>query len=142
MSSIVQGQTTSFKYNLYKGGIFNLSTDSIYMALYTGNADLNSTTTSYSSANEIVGSGYTAGGQIMTGISINFDVNSGVAYINWNNVVWSPAAFTTRCALIYDQTASNGSIAVIDFGADKTCSNSFTVTMPANAYNTALIRSS
>jgi len=139
--SIVQGQTTSFKYQLYQGGVFNLSTDSIYMALYTGNANMNQTVTAYTSTNEVVGTGYTAGGQLMTGISINFDANSGVAYINWNNVVWSPAAFTARCALIYDQTASNASIAVIDFGSDKTCSNTFTVTMPANAYNTALIRS-
>jgi len=77
----------------------------------------------------------------MTGISISFDATSGVAYMSWNNVVWNPASFTARCALIYDQTAANGSIAVIDFGADKSCSNTFTVTMPANAYNTALIRS-
>jgi hypothetical protein len=139
--SIVQGQTTSFKYNLYKGGVFNLSTDSIYMALYTGNVNLNLATTAYSSTNEVTGTGYTAGGKLMTGISINFDATRGIAYMNWNNVVWSPAAFTARCALIYDQTASNSSIAVIDFGSDKTCSNTFTVTMPANAYNTALIRS-
>jgi len=139
--SIVQGQTTSFKYQLYTGGVFNLSSDSIYMALYTSNATLNLATTAYSSVNEVVGTGYTAGGQLMTGISINFNANSGVAYINWNNVVWNPAAFTARCALIYDRTASNASIAVIDFGSDKSCSNTFTVTMPANAYNTALIRS-
>jgi len=139
--SIVQGQTTSFKYQLYTGGVFNLSSDSIYMALYTSNATLNLATTAYSSVNEVVGTGYTAGGQLMTGISINFNANSGVAYINWNNVVWNPAAFTARCALIYDRTASNASIAVIDFGSDKTMLN-FTITMPVNSATTALIRSS
>jgi hypothetical protein len=137
---IAQGTVTSFKYQLYTGGVFNLSTDSIYMALYNGNANLNLSTTVYSSVNEITGSGYTAGGQLMTGINISFDATNSVAFINWNNVVWSPAAFTTRCALIYDQTAGNNAIAVIDFGAEKTCSNSFTVVMPANTSTTALIR--
>ena len=139
--SIVQGQTTSFKYQLFNGGIFNLSTDNIYMALYTGNANLNLSTTSYSSINEVVGTGYTAGGQLMTGLTINYDAVNSIVYLNWNNVVWSPASFTTRCALIYDATAGNASIAVIDFGSDKTCANSFTVTMPANSSSTALIRS-
>ena len=61
--SIVQGQTTSFKYQLFNGGVFNLATDNIYMALYTGLATLNLSTTTYSSVNEVVGTGYTAGGQ-------------------------------------------------------------------------------
>ena len=138
---IVQGTVTSFKYQLYVGGIFNLSTDAIYMALYNGNANLNLSTTAYTSVNEITGSGYTAGGQIMTGINISYDATNSIAYINWNNVIWSPASFTARCALIYDQTASNNAIAVIDFGSEKTCSNVFTVTMPANTSSTALIRS-
>jgi hypothetical protein len=140
--SIVQGQTTSFKYQLYTGGVFNLSTDSIYMALYNGNANLNLSTTAYSSTNEITGTGYTAGGKLMTGITFNYDAVNSIAYINWNNVSWSPAAFTARCALVYDATASNASICVIDFGSNKTCSNTFTVTMPNNSSSTALIRSS
>lgn len=138
---IVQGTVTSFKYQLYVGGIFNLSTDAIYMALYNGNANLNLSTTAYTSVNEITGSGYIAGGQLMTGINISYDATNSIAYINWNNVIWSPASFTARCALIYDQTASNNAIAVIDFGSEKTCSNVFTVTMPANTSSTALIRS-
>lgn len=139
--SIVQGQTTSFKYQLFNGGVFNLSTDNIYMALYTGAANLNLNTTAYSSVNEVVGTGYTAGGQLMTGLTINYDAVNSVVYLNWNNVVWSPASFTARSALIYDATAGNASIAVIDFGSDKSCSNSFTVVMPANSSSTALIRS-
>ena len=138
--SILQGQTTSFKVGLYNGQ-FNLATDTIKMALYTGNANLNQSTTAYSSTNEVVGTGYTAGGQTMSGVSISYDATNSIAYINWANVIWSPAAFTARCALIYDVTASNASIAVIDFGSDKSCTNSFTVTMPANTSSTALIRS-
>jgi hypothetical protein len=138
--SILQGQTTSFKVGLFNGQ-FNLATDTIKMALYNGNANLNPSTTAYTSVNEVTGTGYTAGGQLMTGVSISYDATNSVAYVNFANVVWSPAAFTARCALIYDATASNASIAVIDFGSDKTCVNTFTVTMPANTYSTALIRS-
>jgi len=138
--SILQGQTTSFKVGLYNGQ-FNLATDTLKMALYNGNANLNPATTAYTSVNEVTGTGYTAGGQTMTGVTISYDATNSVAYVNFANVVWNPAAFTARCALIYDATASNASIAVIDFGSDKTCTTSFTVTMPANTYSTALIRS-
>jgi hypothetical protein len=55
-------------------------------------------------------------------------------------VVWNPASFTTRGALIYNVTQSNTSVAVLDFGADKICSNTFTVTMPVNTATTALLR--
>ena len=136
--SIVQTQTTSFKKELYTA-VHNLSTDTIKIALYTGNADLNEDTTVYSSTTEVVATGYTAGGQIMTGVAIS---SSGyVAYVNWANVSWS-GAITARCALIYNVTQGNKSIAVLDFGSDKTSTTTFTITMPANTSTTALIRSS
>ena len=136
--SIVQTQTTSFKKELYTA-VHNLSTDTIYIALYTANADLNEDTTVYSATNEVSGTGYTAGGQVMTGVAIS---SSGyVAYVNWSNVSWT-AALTARCALIYNVTQGNKSIAVLDFGADKTSTTTFTITMPANTSTTALIRSS
>jgi hypothetical protein len=136
--SIVQTQTTSFKKELYQA-VHNLSTDTIKIALYTGNADLNEDTTVYSATNEVSGTGYTAGGATMTGVAIS---SSGyVAYANWNNVSWT-AALTARCALIYNVTQGNKSIAVLDFGSDKTSTTTFTITMPANTSTTALIRSS
>jgi len=136
---IVQTVTTSFTYNALLGNI-NLQTDQIYMALYNGNAALDNTTAVYTSVNEVAGTGYTAGGQLMTNISVSFDNQSNTVFINWANVVWSPAAFTCRGALIYDKSQNNASIAVLNFGSDKTCSNSFTVTMPANTNTTALLR--
>jgi hypothetical protein len=136
--SIVQTQTTSFKKELYQA-IHNLSTDTIKIALYTGNADLNEATTVYSATNEVSGTGYTAGGETMTGVAIS---SSGyVAYANWDNVSWN-GALTARCALIYNATQGNKSIAVLDFGSDKTSTTTFTITMPANTSTTALIRSS
>ena len=136
--AIVQTQTTSFKKELYQG-IHDLSTDTIKIALYTGNADLNEATTVYSSTNEVVTSGYSMGGALMTGVSINS--SGSVAYVNWDNVSWS-GAITARCALIYNVTQGNKSVAVLDFGADKTSTTTFTITMPANTSTTALIRSS
>jgi len=136
--SIVQTQTTSFKKELYQA-IHNLSSDTIKIALYTGNANLNEDTTVYSTSNEVVASGYTAGGVTMTGASISS--SGSVAYVNWNNVSWT-AALTARCALIYNASKANRSIAVLDFGSDKTSTTTFTITMPANTSTTALIRSS
>ena len=135
--SILQTQTTSFKTELYQA-IHNLATDTLKIALYTGNANLNEATTQYITENEVSGGGYVAGGVVMTGVTIN---SSGfTAYVDFNDVVFN-AAVTARCALIYNSSKANRSIAVLDFGSDKTSAN-FTITMPANTATSALIRSS
>ena len=135
--SIVQTQTTSFKQELYQA-VHNLLTDELRIALYTANADLNADTTVYSTTNEVTGTGYTAGGVELTGVTIN---SSGyTVYVNFNNVEFN-ASVTARCPLIYNVTQGNKPIAVLDFGSDKTSSN-FTITMPANTASAALIRSS
>jgi hypothetical protein len=138
MSYILQTQTTSFKKELYTG-VHNLSTNTLKIALYTANADLNENTTAYSAANEVSGGGYSLGGVPLTGVTIN---SSGfTAYVDFADVVFN-ASVTARCALIYnDSVIGKPSIAVLDFGSDKTSSN-FTITMPANTATAALIRSS
>jgi len=135
---IVQTQTTSFKAEIYQA-VHNLLTDTIKIALYTADATLDENTTVYTSANEVVASGYTAGGQIMTGVALG--TSGYTVYVNWANVSWSTSV-TARCALIYNASQGNKSIAVLDFGADKTSTGTFTITMPANTATTALIRSS
>jgi len=86
-----------------------------------------------------VATGYTAGGSILTPITV---ASSGyTAYVGFPNVSWT-AALTARCALIYNVTQGNKSVAVLDFGSDKTSTTTFTITMPANTATTALIRSS
>jgi hypothetical protein len=136
MSSIVQTQTTSFKTELYQA-IHDLSTDTLKIALFTANADLNAATTAYSADNEVAGSGYSAGGITLTGVTINSDGYT--AYVNFDNAAFG-ASVTARCALIYNSSKADRSIAVLDFGSDKT-SISFTVVMPANTATAALIRS-
>lgn len=135
--SIVQTQTTSFKAELYEG-VHNLLTDTLKMALYNANADLNADTTVYSSTHEVTGTGYVAGGVVMTGVTIK--TSGYTVYVNFDNTVFN-ASVTARCALIYNASKGNKSIAVLDFGSDKTSAN-FTVTMPQNTATTALIRSS
>ena len=67
--------------------------------------------------------------------------NAGTVYVNFDNVSWPGANFIARGALIYNVTQGNKSVAVLDFGSDKTFSStSNTVTMPANTATTALIR--
>jgi hypothetical protein len=140
--SIVQTQTTSFKAELYQG-VHNLTTNVIKIALYTASADLNETTTAYSvsTPGQVANTGtYVAGGAILTPITVS---SSGyTAYVGFPNISWT-GAITARCALIYNDTVvGKPSIAVLDFGSDKTSTTTFTITMPANTSTTALIRSS
>ncbi len=134
---ILQTQTTSFKLELYSG-VHNLSTNTLKVALYSASADLNEDTTAYSATNEVSGGGYVAGGVALSGVSISSDGYT--AFVNFNDAVFN-ASVTARCALIYNVTQANKSIAVLDFGSDKTSTN-FTIVMPANTASSALIRSS
>lgn len=145
MSTIVQTQTTSFKAELYQA-IHDLLTDTLKIALYTAEANLDASTVAYTTANEITGTGYSAGGIVLAGATVS--TSGYVAYVSFNNALWNPASFTARCALIYNSSKNNPStgtgrsIAVLDFGSDKTTTTQFLITMPANTSTTALIRSS
>jgi len=140
---IQQGLTNSFKQEMLQAGQ-NLATDTLRMALYTALSDIGSLTTVYTTANEVVGTGYVAGGVAVTGATISTDTtgpSAGTVYVDFNDVSWPGASFTARGALIYNVTRSNKSVAVLDFGSDKTfTSTSNTVTMPVNTATTALIR--
>lgn len=136
---IRQGITTSFKQQMLQSQQ-NLSTNTLKIALYTAFSDIGPDTTVYTATNEVPnGNGYTTGGETLTGVTVNTSPD-GVVYISFNNVVWNPASFTCRGALIYNTTQSNASVAVLDFGSDKTATGTFTVTMPPNTATTALIR--
>jgi hypothetical protein len=134
---IYQTITLSFKEQILKGE-HNLLTDTLKLALYYSTADLSEDTTVYTATGEVSGTGYSTGGVVLTGVSIN-KLND-VVYVNFNNAVWNPASFTAAGGLIYNVSKSNKSIAVLSFGNDKVATNSFTVQMPANTYNSALLR--
>jgi hypothetical protein len=136
---IVQGQTTSFKKELYEA-IHNFTTDTFKIALYTANATLNQDTIAYTATGEITGTGYTATGQELQNATVSSA--SGVAYISFDNISWTSASFTVRGALIYNSSKANRSVAVLDFGSDKVTNSTFTITFPANTSTSAIIRSS
>lgn len=137
---IQQGACTVFKTNLLAGNE-DFATGSPYtykIALYEASANLGPTTIAYTADGEISGTGYTATGKNLTVIPVATG-NSTVAYISFDNVTWSPANFTARGALIYNGT-TGAAVCVLDFGSDKTATNTFTVTFPAATSTAAVIR--
>ena len=138
---IVQTSCTVFGVNLLKG-LENFTASSPYVykiALYNANAELGNSTLAYTTVNEIIGTGYTAGGKVLTPVSLSSDNTNNTAFVSFNNVTWNPASFTTRGALIYNST-TNAAIFVLNFGSDKTPNSTFTVTFPTADSTNAIIR--
>jgi hypothetical protein len=138
---IVQGQTTVFKLNLLKGlENFDVGTPYNYkIALYTALANLDSNTTSYSTIGEITGTGYTAGGKDLVIIPPSFSNPDKTAFVSFLPVIWNPASFTTRGALIYNST-TGAAVCVLNFGSDKVTTSTFTVQFPTANATSAIIR--
>lgn len=145
---VQQTATTSFKVELLQG-VHNFgptSPDTFKIALYTGSANIGPATTAYTTTNEVVGTGYTAGGNtLVISVSPTSGNNSSqvpTAYISFNNSTWTNATFTARGALIYNDTvAGNPSVAVLDFGSDKTVTNDvFQVIFPTPDATSAIVR--
>ena len=133
----------NFACNTFKTGLmdgtFSFTSDTFYMALYTNAATLDAATTAYTATGEVVASGYTAGGLALTIAQAPTVGNSGnTAYISFNNAVWT-SALTARGALIY-KAGAGGAVCVLDFGADKTSTTTFTVQFPAISNTSAIIR--
>jgi len=128
----------SFKTGLMNG-TFDFTSGVFYMALYTNAATLNASTSAYTTTGEVVASGYTAGGLALTIAQAPTVGSSGnTAYISFDNAVWT-SALTARGALIY-KVGAGGAVCVLDFGADKTSTTTFTVQFPAVSNTSAIIR--
>jgi len=145
--SIQQTTTTSFRVELLQA-VHNFgptSPNTFKIALYTGAANVGATTTVYTTTDEVVGTGYTAGGNTLV---ISTSPTSGnntsfvpTAYISFSNTSWTGASFTCRGALIYNSTQGNKSVAVLDFGSDKTVANdTFQIIFPTSDANSAIVR--
>lgn len=130
----------SFKQQLFEGDFdFSATTAQTFkIALYTNDATLDQTTTAYTTTGEVVATGYTAGGGLITP-SLAIDSSTGIAYIDFSNASWS-GAITARGALIYRVTTGNPAICVLDFGSDKISTTTFVVEFPPNTSTGALIR--
>ena len=142
--SIAQTTTTSFRVELFEA-VHNFNTDTFKIALYTGTADIGPDTTAYTATGEASGTGYTAGGNTLTvSTTPTYGTNAYgaiTAYVSFANSSWAGASFTARGALIYNSSKSNKSVAVLDFGADKTVTaGTFTVQFPTADANSAIVR--
>jgi len=130
--------TGNFTCDVFKTGLmtgaFNFSSGAFYMALYTNNATLNASTTAYTTVGEVTAPSYSA--QLLANPAVA--ISNNVAYLTFDNPSWS-VAMTARGALIY-QAGANGAICVLDFGNDKTSSNTFTVQFPTATSTSAIIR--
>jgi len=135
---ITAGLTNSFKEELLLG-IHDFDTDVMKIALYTSAAELGPTTLAYTTDGETSGIGYTAPGQILTGVVVTR--TGGIAYVSFDNPTWNAATFTTRGALIYNSSKSDRSVGVLNFGLDQTMlSQQFQIQFPPDNADNALIR--
>lgn len=145
--AIQQTATTSFKVELLQA-VHNFgptSANTFKVALYTASSSIGPSTTVYSTTNEVVGTGYTAGGNTLTistyPTASNNTSQVPTAYASFSNTSWTNATFTARGALIYNATQGNKSVAVLDFGSDKTVSNdTFQIIFPTPDANSAIVR--
>jgi hypothetical protein len=135
--------TGNFTCNVFKTGLlrgefdFSPTSPDVYkIALYTNDATLNQDTLAYTTVGEVVAPGYTAGGEILTPTVGALDNTS---YISFADVTWN-AAFTARGALVYKVGAGDPAVFVLDFGADRTSTLTFTVQFPPATNTSAILR--
>lgn len=139
--AITQSMCTSFKQELLQGTHnFTTTTGNVFkIALYTSSATLDATTTAYSTTNESSGTAYTAGGNTLTNVT---PVTSGTtAFADFANTTWASSTVTARGCMIYNSSAANRSVLILDFGSDKTSTNGdFTIQFPTADATNAIIR--
>lgn len=114
--------------NLAKGGI-DLDTDTFKVMLTTSSYTPNQDTDDFRSdvTNEITGTGYTAGGNTMAGVSVTYDTASNEVRVLWTDSAWTTATFTAAYAVIYKSRGGASSadelVGYIDFGGDVSVSS-------------------
>ena len=140
--AITQAMATSFKKELLeaKHNFLASGGNSFKLALYTSSATMTAATTAYVTTNEVTGTNYTAGGSALTNVNPSSSGTTG--FTDFADLTFGTATITARGCMIYNDTASGDpTVAVFDFGGDKTSTaGSFTISFPtANASN-AVIR--
>lgn len=116
--------------------------DTIKAALYLASATINASTTVYTATGEVSGTGYTAGGITVTNATAPSLSSSTAVWTPSASLVWSTVTLATAfdCVLFYNSTQGNKAISVHTFGSQTVTAGNFTLTMPANAAATALLR--
>lgn len=140
--AITQAMCSSFKGEILEA-VHNFNSvggNTFKLALYTSSANLDASTTAYTSSGEVTASGsYTAGGGTLTNTGVTVSGTTG--FTDFSDISFTSATITARGALIYNSSASNKSVCVLDFGGDKTStSGTFTIIFPTNDASNAIIR--
>ena len=139
--AITQAMCTSFKKELLQAK-HNFSTggNTFKLALYTSSATMGAATTAYTTTNEATGTNYTAKGGTLTKVE---PTSSGTtAFTDFSDLTFGTCTITARGCMIFNDTATGDpSVAVFDFGGDKTSTaGSFTITFPTASSGAAVIR--
>ena len=135
---MTQAIPTSFKAEILQG--IHDSADTYKIALYTSASTLDATATAYTATNEISGTGYTAGGQTLSGFSVTTSGTTAILDFT-TDPSWENATITARGALIYNASKANKAVMVLDFGSDKSNSEgTFTIRLPLPDATNGLIR--
>ena len=123
--------TDTFKLALIKSGESGTYNDETQnYSDVTGNSDEISNTGNYS-----------AGGADLTSVAITGSNTTDIVFVDCADVTFTSATIDANGAIIYNSSKSNKAVAIISFGTTQSSDNgTFTVTMPAAATSTALIR--
>jgi hypothetical protein len=141
--AITQAIANSFKKELLEGQHeFQFGGDKFKLALYSSSATLNSATTSFTTTSEVGNSGtYASGGGALVQPNPSTSIASGVAIVTFNDLSFTGATITARGALIYNTSATNKAVAVLDFTSDKVSTDgTFTIIFPAFTTAAAILR--
>ena len=128
----------SFPQELLKG-THNFVSNTINIALYEAGsgAPYTVSSTAYSSgtSNQVSGTGYTTGGKtLQNGTVAN---QTSVATLTFDTISWTSATFGAAYGVLYNNSASDKLVVVLDFGGTKSCSNgTFTITFPSTSSGT------
>ena len=132
----------SFKTDLLGGEFdFDSGGSTFKLALYTDISGFSTSTTAYTTTNEVssAGTGYTAAGNTLTNNGVA--VASNIAYVDFADLTFSSVTLTADSALIYKSSSNNEAVLVLDFGGDKTATNGdFVIQFPAADSTNAIIR--
>ena len=142
--AITTAMCTSFKSELLEG-IHDLDTHTLKLALIkdSPSGTYGAATTNYSdvtgNSDEATGTGYSAGGQNLDGATIS--TTGTTAIVDFTDEVFSNVTTSADGCIIYNSSASNKAICVIDFGGTVSATaGDLTIEFPAAGASTAVIR--
>lgn len=144
--AITTAMCTSFKKELLeRKHDFNVTSGHTFkIALYTSAASLDASTTNYTPSNEVVGTGYSAGGIVLT--NIDPAISGTTAFVDFVDATWTSATITAAGAIIYNtttdgSTGTTNAVAVLSFSGDKSSTNGdFVVQFPVADASNAILR--